>query len=492
MLKSTLIEILRTFSKQELIKFEDFVRSPYFNKKENVLQLFLGLKKHAPSFESDDLEKEIVWNALFPGKEYNYGIMKNLIHELTKLSETFILLEQYFKESFRNEYDLIEAASFRNITKLTISKIDKFEKLIKKEIEPNNYSIVDDYLYIVGNFNYARSTFIHQNNLKDSREDALRTASDHALFYFIVQAVKLIHNSIAHQTQGDATIDNTLLGKFFSKLEEHSILEEILLKDIKDHDSVTKIVICFYYLYRALHSNGDKKHYDRFKSYLKENAGIFSAFELQNLNNCRITCAINLRSSDSNNAKETLDWYKFLMEKDSLAQRSGLITSQTMANVVNHAVSLNEIDFAEQVVNKYAGRLPESSRENTYSYCMATISFGKGDFGKSLEYLSMISDEKLMRKYFLKKLYLKIYYELNDYESFCYAFDSYLHFRKRNKLENQARELKFRNFGSYIRSLFRLRNRYDRFEAERLRNEVTKDTINDRNWFLMKLDEISK
>ncbi len=38
MLKSSLLEILRTFSKQELMKFEDFVRSHYFSKNENVLE----------------------------------------------------------------------------------------------------------------------------------------------------------------------------------------------------------------------------------------------------------------------------------------------------------------------------------------------------------------------------------------------------------------------------------------------------------------------
>ena len=62
MLKSSLLEILRTFSKQELIKFEDFVRSPYFNKKENVVKLFLEIKKYAPEFESENLDKEKVYN----------------------------------------------------------------------------------------------------------------------------------------------------------------------------------------------------------------------------------------------------------------------------------------------------------------------------------------------------------------------------------------------------------------------------------------------
>ena len=33
-------------------------------------------------FENENLEKERVWNKLFPGKSYNYGIMKNIIHDL--------------------------------------------------------------------------------------------------------------------------------------------------------------------------------------------------------------------------------------------------------------------------------------------------------------------------------------------------------------------------------------------------------------------------
>ncbi|MBK7253137.1 MAG: hypothetical protein IPI04_04255 [Ignavibacteria bacterium] len=95
MLKSSLLEIIRTFTKQELAKFEDFVRSPYFNKKENVTKLFLEIKKYAPEFKSENLEKEIVWQKIFSKVKYNYGIMKNLIFDLNKLAVKFIELENY-------------------------------------------------------------------------------------------------------------------------------------------------------------------------------------------------------------------------------------------------------------------------------------------------------------------------------------------------------------------------------------------------------------
>jgi len=492
MLKSTLLEILRTFSKQELMKFEDFVTSPYFNKKENVTRLFLEIKKYAPECGSDNLEKEEAWKALFPGKEYNYGIMKNLIHDLTGLCEKFILLEQYSGDTFRGDYDLIEAANNRNIQKFTSGKIDQFEKRVRSETDPNNYSMIDDLLYITSNFYYAKSSFIKEYDLKQNREESLKLASEHLLYYFFVNSFKLIHNTFAHEVQGNRPVNKTLLEKFFLKLEEHSILEDLLSNDDKDQDKLTKIVICFYLMYRALTSDGDKASYDKFKSYLRENIELFSAFELQNLNNCRITCAINLKTPGSNGAKELLEWYKLLMEKNLFLQRNGLITTPVMSNVINYSIKLNETEFAEEFLNRYACKLPAESRNNTYNYCMAMICFSRKEFEKSLECLSKISDEKLLRKYFLKKLYLKIYYELNDYESFVYAFDTFAHFKKRNQLTNEARAMAFNNFGNILRRLFKLRNSFDKFESEKLRKDVMTNLNKDQNWFMEKLDEIDR
>jgi hypothetical protein len=490
MLRSSLLEILRTFSKQELIKFEDFVRSPYFNKKENVIRLLLELKKSAPLFSGDYLTKEEVWSAIFPGKEYNYGIMKNLIHDLTGLSEKFILLEHYAEDSYRCDYDLIEAGNSRNIQRFTSGKIDQFEKRVRSEIDPNRYSMIDDYLYVTSNYYYAKSSFIKEYDLKKEREESLRLASDHLLYYFLVNSFKLIHNTIAHEVQGHRPVSNSLLEKLFLNLEEHSILEDLLLNENKGQDKLSKIVICFYLMYKALISDGDKAGYERFKSYLRENIDLLSAFELQNLNNCRITCAINLKTPDTSGAKESIEWYKLLMEKNLFLQRNGLITTPVMSNVINQSIKLNETAFAEEFLNRYAFKLPADSRENTYNYCMAIIHFSRKEFGKSLECLSKISDEKLIRKYFLKKLYLKIYYELNDFESFKYAFDTFTHFKKRNKLTNEARAMAFNNFGNNIRILFKLRNSLDKYESEKLRKSVLTNLNKDQSWFIEKLNEI--
>lgn len=86
MQKSTVIEILRTFTQDELKEFEDFVSSPYFNKNKSINKLYDVVRKYHPDFKSDDIKKENLWKRIYPGKKYNYGTMKNLIFDLNRLA----------------------------------------------------------------------------------------------------------------------------------------------------------------------------------------------------------------------------------------------------------------------------------------------------------------------------------------------------------------------------------------------------------------------
>lgn len=91
-----------------------------------------------------------------------------------------------------------------------------------------------------------------------------------------MKSIKIIHNSFANAAVEKMPVSKTLLEKFFLKLKEHSILEDLLLKEDKEQpqDTPSKIVNCFYLMYEALTSDGDKAAYDKFKSYLMDNIEI--------------------------------------------------------------------------------------------------------------------------------------------------------------------------------------------------------------------------
>ncbi|MBK6878072.1 MAG: hypothetical protein IPG99_16910 [Ignavibacteria bacterium] len=69
--------------------FADYVDSPFFNKKSSITKFFKSITVFYPDFNDESLGREILWKSLYPAKPYNYGVMKNLIHDLTKLAEDF-------------------------------------------------------------------------------------------------------------------------------------------------------------------------------------------------------------------------------------------------------------------------------------------------------------------------------------------------------------------------------------------------------------------
>jgi hypothetical protein len=106
MINNILVELLRSFSKEELLKFGDFVNSPFYNKKTAVVNLFNHLKNFHPQFDDrEQLDRRSIYRELYPRKPYNYGVMKNIIYELNSLGEKFLEITSFNEnkpEQFRH------------------------------------------------------------------------------------------------------------------------------------------------------------------------------------------------------------------------------------------------------------------------------------------------------------------------------------------------------------------------------------------------------
>src|SRR5688572_193243 len=108
MINSTLIGLLRTLNKGELKKLDEMVISPYFNKKSAVIKFWKAVKKYAPAFDTGMLTHEELYKEIFPGQVFNYGTLKNLIYEMTKLTEKFLELESSDKRPIQKYENFLE------------------------------------------------------------------------------------------------------------------------------------------------------------------------------------------------------------------------------------------------------------------------------------------------------------------------------------------------------------------------------------------------
>lgn len=93
MYDSRLITILRHIDKKEYRKINDLVKSPYFNKNQEVVQLYEYLRKLAPEFKPEKLIKEDVFQKAFPNKKITSARQNKLMFTLRELLEIHLTID---------------------------------------------------------------------------------------------------------------------------------------------------------------------------------------------------------------------------------------------------------------------------------------------------------------------------------------------------------------------------------------------------------------
>ncbi|MBX7041528.1 MAG: hypothetical protein K1X85_01395 [Ignavibacteria bacterium] len=490
MLKSSLLEILRTFSKQELAKFEDFIRSPYFNKKENVLRLFLEIKRYAPVFESEDLAKETMWGKLFPDADYNYGIMKNLIHDLGKLCESFLSEEVYKTNETQRSLDFLNSISCRTVSNIFINKIESAEKTFLKNFKTVKYDFLIDYYDGMRDLYHLKTGFL-QANAQFKKKDELIKSPENLIIGCLIKCFETFHNVILNSLNYNSPVKSNITYLFLKELEDHSILKNIL-DYTKEHSPDNYPVLkCYYSMYKALSVNDSLEYFYDFKNNLSQNSGLFSDTELRELYNGLLTSFGNRKITTNNFHQEYFGIIQIGFKNKIIQKPDGTIDPGSFTSIVNVSVA-NDIRFTEEFINNYKDKLPPEFRESIYHYSMAVLDFRKGNFEKSLESISQVQSKDLFMKFDIKHLQLNIYYELNDRIAFDYSYDAMKHFIKSIKLTNESRIVTRVNYCEYIKELFILREKPDAFRLAVLKKEITDNKTLNKGWLLKKVTELER
>ncbi|MBS1516878.1 MAG: hypothetical protein JSS91_02195 [Bacteroidetes bacterium] len=493
MLKSSLLEILRTFTKPELIKFEDFVQSPYFNKKENVVKLFFEIKKYAPVFANENLEKEKVWKSVFPGKEYNYGIMKNLIHDLTKLSESFITIEFTKDDKLENNINLLKTLLERKITKVFSSKIEMIEKIYDSPDLYNEGFSIDEYYDFLKKLYSLKSLYNRQYNIGSAAayEFTCRTI-DYLVYSEIISLYKYFNNYLSNNYKKILNNDNTA-EIFLTGLNQNLIFP--LLENVKGKSERDYLILkCFCDMNIAIYTGADIKSHFNFKKSLHDCLDIIPKKDLRDLLICLTNSLISIKRGNSGSGinfyKEILDNYDLMIENNIYLEENEIIAGNDFINYIMAAFSLKEFESIEIFAKKFGNKIPEDRRENDNNFSRALIFFGKKDYSKSLEYLSRINYDFFKMKHYVKDIQMMNYYELNDYESFSYVADSYKHFLSKNKSVTSYNKFVSDILYNSINKLFNLRESFDKYELEKFRKDIKDYTMMYKIWLLDKISEL--
>ena len=476
MQRSSLYELLKTFSDLEFREFLTFVSSPYFNK-EKVLEKFAGILFDShPDFGKSNEE---YFSNLYPGKEYNDSLMRNIRSDLLRLAEKFLAVKGFLSSQTDSKLTLVRQLSKRNLTKQSLKQISGLTEILDSgEVKDGEYFL---YRFLAERESDLLLTKSGDKYLREAKHGIIR---ENLVIFFLIN---FIHYATADLNRGKMISDTNSEDLLPSKIEE------ILEGDGRYLLEVPYINL-FYQIYRLL-KDEDEKHFYSVKKMISEGLiGISDSDKASVLSAASNFAYLKVLSGDQKFLKDQYELIVLSAKEGLHKKHKGHLPLVSYLNAVILGLELEMIEDAERFIKEYSGDLLEDHRKAAQNFCNALVLYKKKDYEKAIAELSEVTTEEFSLKQQIKSLYLKICYDINDTDMFYFHTDRYSHFISENKKIHKLVKKQLSDYLKYTKKLFALKNSAKKIDSAGLEQVIdsvkSTPSIINRKWLLEKADEI--
>lgn len=372
MQSTKVLQLLKILNKQEVRKFTEYLKSDNNNENQEVYQLFVCLKKYAPTYQSARLMRDTVYKQLFGSQKLNEQKLNKLAHQLKRCLERFLI-----------SYDIDQNATLHN--RLLLQALEKrnhptYAKQSKKVIatitqKATNEIDIRDYLDSF-QLNYTLWSNINMEKI-GTDFFTLKAANDNLDKYYWLNKLKIIleykisTNILAHRFNIPQASELLKLVTTHPDLKEE-IMVRLLLQAIQMIESTQ--TADYFSLKKTFYASIDQLS-------KKDARDILVA-----LNNFYVG---QLGKDDTFFAKEGFELSKFADEQDLLLEHNR-IRDMEYSNAALVGFFTGHIDWTAAFIEKYKPFLSPQNREITYAYVKAFFYFQQHDYDDAIKLLNFI------------------------------------------------------------------------------------------------------
>ena len=450
---SKLVHILKHFSKKELKRLDDFVSSPYYNKKEEVISLYRFIHAFAPTFTHKKLTKQDAFNHVSPHKKYNEKAIGYWMSDLVKLTESFIATEAFGENVLKKHYHLLEKYNEWGIEKAINATMNTAQKV------QFNYPYRDHQFYYNQYLIHGQGNTYFDKQRKHTYDQSLQKAIDYLDLFYLAQKLKYSCEMVNRQ--------NIVVSDYELKL-----LNEILvyLKN-NPHDEIPPVAI-YSAILQCLLDNQNEGHFEHFKALLNRHLHAFSRHEARDIIVYAVNyCVGKINQGNNNYSKELLEIYQVALDDETIFDGK-FMSPWSYTNIVGAGVRNQQYDWTANFIQSYKNRLEPQFRENAYSYNLAYLHFYKKEFDLAHEALNKVMLNDLQYSVHSRALLLRIYYELDEVEALLSLVDSFKIYLRRNKLVSDSKRQRYLNFIKFTTRLMKIRKGNHK-NLEKLKQDIS-------------------
>ena len=479
MRKTKLVSLLKTFSKQEIYRLDDFVKSPFFNKNKNVINLCEAVLPYWPEFNSVEFTEENIFSIIFPKEKFDYFKIKNVISDLYALTTDFLKFSISQSRHPDNEINLLNALHDRRLDNIYTQR----ERKIKQHLQNAEIKDEDNYLrqYQLERVNIAHYKFSGSSYSFNS----IQTEFDSFLQYSLTGLLRLYSKMLHNKNHGNIQFDMKMFENVWQYAKE---------MDFSDNPSclIYKQIISL----ELSKSESDYRKLLEIKEKYRKNIPPEEFYYILQEQNSY--AAYRLKLGDENYYIERFRAFREMVEKKFM-DPSYLIFPNVIS-VYTSACMADEYVWAEDFLKKaQSGISPPEEKLNTINYCKGYLAFRQKDFGKALSLFTKTNFRLYLMKVMVKSYTVRIYYEQNLFEQTISAVDTFRHYLKTEKMMAEDQKTAHYDFLRNLAELSRLKlegiDKKTSVDLGILKKQIKQMSANPlgaKNWLIEKAAELKK
>ena len=413
MYNSKLIEILKTYNKQEFKKLEKFIKSPYFIKERHCYPMFNILKKRYPGFSKEKTTNEKIYEELYPGKKYgdrrSVSLLLTLSSDLYKMCKQFLVQLELESDKSVNEHLLLEQLRRRKLNKEFEREFSSASARRQKN-KTGAIDLYNNYKLHFMNGEYEKSL----GNIKGVW-DGYTISGESALVFGIITAYKYSEIREICENAYNIKPSHSIVVDFFDSLNSSMLVEKMK----ENNDPYYPAVYANYLVYNINKEPKEVKYLNALKTLLAENLDDYGRTEKFILYSVVVSGLIRLENIDHNpeRTKELFEVYNTMFRKGIYKYKDNEnLEAAAFRAILSVAFELRKLEWAEEFITRTSGELPEKLKESMTNHAYANLYFLKNEFNKALGYINRVNYDYPLHKIDSKTLTFRIYYELGDYE----------------------------------------------------------------------------
>ncbi|MEO1257912.1 MAG: hypothetical protein AAFZ15_03915 [Bacteroidota bacterium] len=469
MKQSKLIEIFNSLTKKEKRDLGKFVRSPYFNQREDVIKLYDYLNRY--STDNESLNKESAFHFIYPTAVYSEKQIRYVMSFLFQAVRAFLAIDELEKDPIH-----FQSLVARSLRKRNTDRAFQMEWKVAKNQLDKQKTRNQDYHYKKYFLKYQQ--FLASKNQSRSAIPGLQGLSDELTHFFIADTLRQSCLALSYQTITQVDFRQNMLPYVIEYVEQN------------DFSNIPAVLI-YFYGYKLLSGEEPLKNFKTLSNHIVKDGHCFPSNELKDIYLLALNfCIRKVNEGITSFKREAFELYKKGLEQEVFIENNQL-SRFTYKNIVAIALGLGEFNWVENFIESFTPFLKKKYRHSAYCFNLALYHFKKEEYGKAMELLQQVGTDDVLNNLNARRMLLRIYYDLDEMdalESLLGSFQTYIY---RKKELGYHRDL-YLNLIRFTRKLLQLNFR-DKEKVTALKKELdNKEKIAEKAWLLEKLNQSPK